>query len=562
MLKEIVVVLFVALPALAANHAERIDALISAYNKMRQFNGSALVAEKGRVILERGYGFANMEWQIPNTPDTKFRLGSITKQFTSMIVMQLVSEGKIKLDDKITTYLPDYRKDTGDRVTVRNLLTHTSGIPSYTSIPGFFQNQSRDPYTVSDFVKKYTMGDLEFEPGTKYVYDNSGYFLLGAIIERVTGKPYEKNLQERIFDPLGMKDSGYDHSNTVIAHRASGYVLTPGGYENAPYLDMTIPYAAGSLYSTVEDLYKWDRALYTDKLLSPDLKKALYTPNLNNYGFGWVIRKIKLDNDAEVNMIMHGGGINGFNTTINRFPDTQDLIVLLDNTSRGDKIDDLALGIADILHDIEPPQPRISLVDELMKTLDKGIGLQAVARYRELKEKSRSQYDFREPELNRLGYLLLQRGRVDDAIQIFQLNVEEYPNTWNVYDSLGEAYAAHGDRDLAIKNYKKSIELNPANTNGKDAIKRLEQPAVTVDSATLDKYVGTYALAPGFNLAITREGDKLFAQATGQSRVELAADSATEFHILAVKASITFAPDGSTLTLHQGGRDVPAKRLP
>ncbi len=197
-----------------------------------------------------------------------------------------------------------------------------------------------------------------------------------------------------------------------------------------------------------------------------------------------------------------------------------------------------------------------------MKTLEHGIGLQAVARYRELKEKSRPQYDFGEAALNRLGYQLLQRGRVDDAIQILQLNVEEYPNTWNVYDSLGEAYAAHGDRDLAIKNYRKSIELNPKNTNGVDALKRLEQPPAAIDAATLEKYVGSYALAPGFNLAITREGNTLFAQATGQSRVELAADTPTEFHILAVKASITFAPDGSALTLHQGGRDVAAKRVP
>src|SRR5260370_30236552 len=195
--KVFLLIFFVALPALASNHTERIDALISAYNKLRQFNGSALVAEKGSVILEKGYGLANMEWQIPNTPDTKFRVGSITKQFSSMVVMQLVSEGKIKLDEKITTYLPDYRKDTGDKVTVRNLLTHTSGIPSYTSIPGFFQNQSRDPYTVADFVKKYTMGDLEFEPGSKFSYDNSGYFLLCAIIERVSGKSDDKNLQER-----------------------------------------------------------------------------------------------------------------------------------------------------------------------------------------------------------------------------------------------------------------------------------------------------------------------------------------------------------------------------
>ncbi len=559
-IRVLVAILLFAVPAFSSTHAERIDALISAYNKLRQFNGSALVAEKGSVILEKGYGLANMEWQIPNTPDTKFRVGSITKQFSSMVVMQLVSEGKIKLDEKITTYLPDYRKDTGDKVTVRNLLTHTSGIPSYTSIPGFFQNQSRDPYTVADFVKKYTMGDLEFEPGSKFSYDNSGYFLLGAIIERVSGKSYEKNLQERIFDPLGMKDSGYDRSNTVIAHRASGYVLTPAGYENAPYLDMTIPFAAGSLYSTVVDLYKWDRALDTDKLLAPELKKVVFTPNLNEYAFGWAVHKLKLDDKSEVNTVSHDGGINGFNSTIVRFPDTQDLIALLDNTSRGDRIDDLARGIADILHDVTPPQPRFSLVDELMKTLSTENGKQAVARYRELKANAPAQYDFREPELNRLGYQLLQQGRVADAIDIFQLNVDEHAASWNVYDSLAEAYAAHGDRDLAIKNYKKSIELNPKNTSGVEALKRLEQPAAAVDAATLDKYIGNYELARGFNLAITRVGNTLFAQATGQPRVEMAADSPTEFHILAVKASITFAPDGSALTLHQNGRDLPAKR--
>jgi CubicO group peptidase (beta-lactamase class C family) len=469
---------------LAATHAERTDALISPYNKLRQFNGSAPVAEKGSVILEKGYGLANMEWQIPNTPDTKFRVGSITKQFTSMVIMQLVGEGKIKLDEKITTYLPDYRKDTGDKVTVRHLLTHTSGIPSYTSLPGFIQNQARDPYSVADFVKKYTSGDLEFEPGSKFSYDNSGYFLLGAIIERVTGKLYDQALKERIFDPLGMRDSGYDRSATVIARRASGYVLTPGGYENAPYLDMSIPFAAGSLYSTVQDLYKWDHALYTDKLLAPELKKAVFTPNLNEYAFGWAVHKVKLDDESEVNVISHDGGINGFNSTIVRFPETQDLIVLLDNTSRGDRIDELARGIADILHDIEPPKPRASIVDELMKTLATADGKQAVARYRELKAKAPDQYDFRENELNRLGYTLLQGGRVADAIDIFQLNVEAYPESFNVYDSLGEAYAAHGDRELAIKNYRKSLELNPKNTNGAEAIKRLEQPASKVDAAT------------------------------------------------------------------------------
>ena len=311
----VVVAVLLTRASLAASHAEQIDALLSAYNQKRQFNGSALVAEKGNVILKKGYGMANMEWQVPNTPDTKFRLGSITKQFTSMVIMQLANEGKISLDQKITTYLPDYRKDTGDKVTVRNLLSHTSGIPSYTSLPGFFENQSRDPYAVADFVKKYTSGDLEFEPGSQFSYDNSGYFLLGAIIERVTGKTYEDALRERIFDPLGMSDSGYDRSARVIPKRAAGYVLATNGYENAPYLDMSIPYAAGSLYSTVEDLYKWDRALYTDKLLPANLKKTMFTPVLHDYAFGWSISTMKLDDSkTEVPTIGHGGGINGFNT--------------------------------------------------------------------------------------------------------------------------------------------------------------------------------------------------------------------------------------------------------
>jgi CubicO group peptidase (beta-lactamase class C family) len=556
-LRLLVLYLLLVPPVAAATTAEKIDALLTAYNKQRFFNGSALVAENGKVILRKGYGLANMEWQIPNTPDTKFRLGSITKQFTSMVIMQLVGEGKIKLDDKMTVYLPEYRKETGDKVTIRHLLTHTSGIPSYTSMPGFFQNKSRDPYKVDDFVKQYASGDLEFEPGSKYVYNNSGYFLLGAIIEKVTGKSYAEAVKERIFDPLGMKDTGYDRWNTIIPKRATGYQLTPNGYETAPYLDMSIPYAAGSLYSTVDDLYKWDRALYTDKLLSADLKKTMYTPVLNDYAFGWQVRPLKLDDQkTEVATIAHGGGINGFNTTEIRIPATESLVVLLDNTSRGDKLDAAARGIIDILHGIEPPAPKASIVDEILKS-----PADAAARYRDIKTKSPQAFDFSEPEVNRLGYMLLQRGRVAEAIDVFLINVEEHPRSWNVYDSLAEAYAAHGDRDLAIANYKKSLEMNPKNTNGADRLRMLEAGPVKVDATTLDKYVGTYELAPGFNIVVTREGEKLYGQATGQNKFELVADSATEFHLTVVPAKITFAADGSSLTLHQGGRDMPGKRI-
>lgn len=339
--------------ALAQGKAEKIDNLVSLYHKYGQFNGSVLVADNGKVLYQKGFGLANMEWNISNAPDTKFRLGSITKQFTSTLILQLVEQGKIKLDGKVTDYLPDYRKDTGDKVTIHNLLSHTSGIPSYTSLPGFFQNVSRNPFTVDDFIKKYASGDLEFEPGTKFVYDNSGYFLLGAIIEKVTGKPYEQVLKENIFDPVGMKNSGYDRWGTILNKRATGYSRTPRGYQTAPYLDMSIPYAAGSLYSTVEDLYLWDQALYGEKILSAKSKELMFKPNLNNYGYGLVIMKATLAPPTKlaVPVIQHNGGINGFSTNIVRMTNEKRLIVLLDNAEDGRYLTNITLGLMSILYD-------------------------------------------------------------------------------------------------------------------------------------------------------------------------------------------------------------------
>lgn len=459
---------------LGQDKAAKIDELMQAYTGYKQFNGAVLVAENGKVIFKKGYGMANMEWNIPIETDTKFRLGSITKQFTSMLIMQLVQEGKIKLDGKLTDYLPDYRKDTGDRITIHQLLNHTSGIPSYTGLPNFFQDISRNPYSVSDFVKKFASGDLEFEPGTKWNYNNSGYFLLGAIVERVTGKPYEQVLKERIFDPVGMKNTGYDHHDTILAKRASGYEKRPGGYINAPYLDMSLPYAAGSLYSTVEDLYLWDQMLYTDKLLSAELKEQMYKPGLSNYAYGWVVRKAPLGAGSEpVTIIQHDGGINGFNTTIIRMPESKSLIVMLNNTG-GTKLGEMSQKIAAILFGKPYKAPMRDIAEILFDTVkEKGVQA-AIARYRELKATEKDAYDFSEPQLNGLGYQLMQMKRVKDAIEIFKLNVEMYPQGFNTYDSLGEAYMENGDKQLAIQNYKKSLELNPKNTSAAEKLKKLE----------------------------------------------------------------------------------------
>ena len=555
--------------ALAQDKAAKIDQLISLYNKYGEFNGAALVADNGQVIFKKGYGLANMEWNIHNTPDTKFRLGSITKQFTATLILQLAEQGKIKLDAKVIDYLPDYRKDTGSKVAIHNLLSHTSGIPNYTALPGFLQNVSRNPFAVDDFIKKYCSGDLEFEPGTKFVYSNTNYFLLGAIIEKLTGKKYEQVLKEKIFDPVGMKNSGYDHWSMILDKRATGYTQTPSGFENAPYLDMSIPYAAGSLYSTVEDLYLWDQALYGDKVLSAASQELMFKPNLNDYGYGFIMRKISLGpNKFQVPVIEHNGGINGFSTSIVRMVDNKRLVVLLDNTEQGGHLDQIGAQVMSILYDQPYESPKRSIADVLLGTIVKTDVASGIKQYRELKAAaSAAEYNFAETELNRLGYRLLQMRKIADAIEIFKLNVEMYPQSSNAYDSLGEAYRAHGDKDLAVTNYKKSLELNPKNTNATAKLAALanEQKEVKVDPKIYDSYAGEYELGPGFTITITSENGKLMGQPTGQAKLELYRSSETEFSLRIVDAQVTFVKDEqgkvTELILNQNGRKMTAKKI-
>ena len=562
----LVIILITVSTALAQDKAQKIDELLKTYYDYGQFNGSVLVADGGKVIYKKGLGMANFEWEIPNQPDTKFRIGSVTKQFTAALVLQLVEEGKIKLDGRVTDYLPEYRKDTGDKVTVHHLLNHTSGIPSYTGLPGFFANESRNSFGVKDFVKKFTGGDLEFEPGSNFRYNNSGYFLLGAIIEQVTGKPYARVLQERIFDPLGMKDTGYDLHNPLIKKRAWGYQNTPDGYTNAAYLDMTIPYAAGSIYSTVEDLYKWDQALYENKILSAESKKLMFTPGLSNYGYGFNIREQPIGKtEQKTKIIAHGGGINGFNSLFTRLVDQKHTIVILDNVGMGNYHGNITNSIISILNGQPFDAPKKSIADTLYKTAAEKGGAAAVAEYRRLKAGNNAMYDFSENELNTLGYQLFNQERTKDAIEIFKLNVEMFPQASNPYDSLGEAYLKDGQKELALANYKKSVELNPGNAGAVQVIKRIEGKETKVDSSVFDAYVGDYETGPNRVLTITKEGDKLMGQPSGQGKLELEPVSETQFTVSSVKASISFEKDSegkvTGLVMAQGGQTRKAKKI-
>lgn len=237
-----------------------------------------------------------------------------------------------------------------DRVTVRQLLSHTSGIPNFISASGFLEGPaSRTTYSVKDFAQKYCSGDLEFEPGARFHYSNSGYFLLGAVLEQISGSSYEQLLKARIFTPLGMNDSGYAHGETIIPHRAAGYERSGNGLQNARFYDMSIPFAAGAMYSTVGDLFLWDQALYSDRLLPATLRDLLFKPNLENYGFGWgiLIPEPGSPNAGET-VLMHGGAIFGFQSIIERIPKQKELIVLLDNTD-SPKLLDIASEIRRVL---------------------------------------------------------------------------------------------------------------------------------------------------------------------------------------------------------------------
>ena len=309
---------------------QKVDALMQEHVKTGGFTGTILLAAEGKPLVAKGYGYANLEWQIPNTPATKFRIGSVTKQFTSMLIMQLREQGKIKLEDSVCAFVSPC-PDAWKPVTIHHLLTHTSGIPTYTGIPSWRETMMM-PKTVEQMIDIFRNLPLEWTPGEKYAYNNSGYFLLGAVIEKVTARKYEEALREMILVPLGMSDTGYDWPSTILPRRASGYAGRGNLISNAPYLDMQHPYSAGSMYSTVEDLLRWDQALYTDKLLPAAAKQIMWTPFKNNYAYGWSIVPASPETFGHRRFV-HGGGINGFSAILIRQPDVNVTAIVLANSS-------------------------------------------------------------------------------------------------------------------------------------------------------------------------------------------------------------------------------------
>ena len=468
-------ILFLSSPA-GQEKTVKIDELMGIYHRLYQFNGSVLAAENSKVIYKKAFGFANREWDIPNTIDTKHRLGSISKQFTCMLIFQLIQEGKIQLDSKLSQYLPDYRKDTGDQVTILQMMNHTSGIPDYATVNDFMKKHSRDPYTRAEFLKKFCSEPLEFTPGTRHAYSNSAFYLLGEIIEKITGKSYEIVLKEKIFAPLNMTDSGCEHPDTLINKKACGYYVSRKGYINAPYIDMwSAAYSAGAIYSTVEDLFLWDRALHTDQLLAPEYKKKMFTPGLKNYACGWVvIDQYQVGPGLYKKVLTHSGDTVGFQSIIFRLVEDKHLVVLLNNTPRAN-LPEIVDSITKILYGVpyEIPKEPISLV--VWKTIqEKGIEA-AIREYYQLKASRPEAYDFSQKQLAMVGKALSKKKNFSQALEIFKLNAEVFPGSDDARVDLAAAYEKTGNKKKEIEHLKKALQINPQNETALKKIKEVEK---------------------------------------------------------------------------------------
>jgi CubicO group peptidase (beta-lactamase class C family) len=435
-IRQAILICSLAAASFAQDLGLKVDELAIFY----KFSGAVLIAKQGEVVVDRSYGMANYEWSIQNSPDTVFRLGSISKQFGAAAILKLEEMGKLKTTDKACTYLPAC-PEIWKPVTIHQLLTHTSGIPNFTAFPEYEKLQIL-PSRYEQQVKSVWDKKMDFDPGTKFSYSNTGYVILGQIIEKASGQPWDQFLAEQIFAPAGMTQTRADSSSDIIPKRASGYKTANGKLRNADYINMQIPNVAGALVSTTEDLFHWDRALAAGKVLSEASRKKMWTPDKNNYAYGWVVTE-----QGGKTVQAHNGGIDGFSTSLVRIPSDGTLIVVLSNFEDG-------------------------------KTGDVSRGL----------------------------FTLAKGGTV------------EYPKA---------------------------------------------RTEIQLPSETLDEYLGTYQLSPTFALTITREGDQLITQATGQGKIPVFVEAKDILFPKAMPATLQILRENGKVTgliLKQGGREMKATK--
>lgn len=306
-----------------AELTQRLDQYLTTETEKKAFSGSVLIAQNGKILLKKGYGYANVEWDQPNTADTVFRIASLTKGFTALATLKLEEQGRLSLKDPLSKYIPNFPR--GNQITLEQLLTHTSGIRDYTAAPDFPLIMG-SPVSLDTLLNRIKAQPYDSSPGSTFRYNNSGYILLGMVLEKVTGKPYAAVLQELILNPLGLTHTGYDENQVPVKNLASGYVYTGGILYNAPALDLSNVYAAGGMRSTLNDLYTYSQAFNDPNLLKKENWQRLFTPVREHYGLGWVIEPL-----GQEQAIYHTGSIPGYSSILARFPDENLTIIILSN---------------------------------------------------------------------------------------------------------------------------------------------------------------------------------------------------------------------------------------
>ena len=451
--------------ALAGDQANEIDRFMTALHERGQFNGSIIVAVDGKAIYRKAFGDADFQSHRKFTPTTVSCIGSVSKQFTAMTVMMLAEQNKIKYDDEVSKYIPELSRSLNG-ITLRRLLHHTSGIPDVGDLgidhPGL---------TNDEVLQRLSKPDCRVsKPGEKYRYSNANYILLSVVVERVSGQHFVDFVADRIFKPLGMQSTFWalgqprDPNSVARAYDQFG---------NASGYDSPTTTGDGGIFSTVDDLLKWDQALYTERLVrQPTLAEAFtagqVSKGVSTYGFGWNVR----DLDGR-KFVWHTGSVGGYRGFIaRRLPDKIAIIIL--SNKGNSKRQEFAEAILNILDGKPYVFPKRSIAEAMYETINKRGIQAAIKTYESVRAANDITYDLGEPELNSLGYQLLSNRKTCDAIEIFKLNTVAYPKSSNPFDSLAEAYQVSGNKELAIKNYRKAVELDPTNLHAVEMLKKLQ----------------------------------------------------------------------------------------
>jgi CubicO group peptidase (beta-lactamase class C family) len=464
----------------------QLDQLFEYCQENSMFSGSVLIAFHGKVVFKKSFGMADWDNRTPNTPATNFNVASTTKPFTALAIAILEEDGRVEYDAPVTQYL---RELPYESVTIRHLLTHTSGLPDYPHQPPFIKfhdatstaTPQENPFTSQDILDWLikNKADLVFEPGSGMSYCNAGYVLLSLVIEQVSGQNYAEYIREHILVPAGMNNSMIyrNESDPQVPNRAYGFspTLDRTGFVRNDLHSMDGILGDGGLYSSVEDLFRFDQILYSHRLVSEETSSEIFSPCILNdgqkkgYGFGWIIAGY---DSSEPLLVKHGGKWRGFTTAFQRMIEDASTIIILTNCGlEGPTIGGIRDAAADILLHQELKFPRFPIADTIAEVLFREGAETAVHLFHQLRKESSERYFVDEHQLNVLGYRLMYENRLEDARRILEANAEAYPESSNVYDSLGDVYKAAGDTLKAIEKYKKALAIDPGQNY---TIKKLE----------------------------------------------------------------------------------------